>query len=130
MLTINRGGATSKLQYFLIASTCLLYLVAAGLFSRGVWFIEAQAWNDAIGGDAAETGSGPGSYDIENSVWHINVSKLEYPTRPVHHTLTPSSTVTQNLMEVVGGVSSIPYLAGKTPQLTAPLSHIIAIGSP
>ena len=73
-LTTTRGGASSKLQLFLVVSTCLLYLVAAGLFSKGVWFIEAQAWNLAIGGDAAETGSGPGSYDIDNSVWHINVS--------------------------------------------------------
>jgi high-affinity iron transporter len=31
-------------------------------------------WNVAIGGDAAETGVGPGSYDIRQSVWHVNVS--------------------------------------------------------
>lgn len=53
----------------------MLYLVAAGLFSKAIWFIEAQKWNDAIGGDAAETGSGAGSYDITKSVWHINVRK-------------------------------------------------------
>lgn len=69
-----RGGATAKLQYFLVISTCCLYLVGAGLFSKGVWYIEAQKWNVAIGGDAAETGSGPGSYDIDSSVWHVNVS--------------------------------------------------------
>jgi high-affinity iron transporter len=51
-----------------------LYLVAAGLLSRAVWFFEAQEWNNAIGGDAAEVGSGPGSYDISKSVWHVNVS--------------------------------------------------------
>ena len=33
-------------------------------------------WNKAIGGDASETGSGPGSYDIRESVWHVNVSSL------------------------------------------------------
>ena len=27
-----------------------------------------------VGGDAAELGSGPGSYDIRRSVWHVNVS--------------------------------------------------------
>jgi high-affinity iron transporter len=69
-----RGGATSKLQYFLVVSTCLLYLVAAGLFSRAVWFFEAQQWNNAVGTDAEELGSGPGSYDITKSVWHVNVS--------------------------------------------------------
>nr|K7ND00.1 RecName: Full=High affinity iron permease ftrA [Epichloe festucae E2368]AET13877.1 high-affinity iron permease [Epichloe festucae] len=69
---LYKGGSTAKLQMFLVASTCLLYLVAAGLFSRGVWSLEAQKWNIAIGGDAAETGSGPGSYDIDNSIWHVN----------------------------------------------------------
>ncbi|OBT81206.1 hypothetical protein VE02_10197 [Pseudogymnoascus sp. 03VT05] len=69
---IYKGGATARLQYFLIISTCFLYLVAAGLFSRSVWFFEAQLWNNAVGGDAAETGAGPGSYDIGKSVWHVN----------------------------------------------------------
>ncbi|OAA35670.1 Iron permease FTR1 [Metarhizium rileyi] len=69
---LYKGGSTAKLQLFLVASTCLLYLVAAGLFSRGVWHLEAQQWNIAVGGDAAETGSGPGSYDIDKSVWHVN----------------------------------------------------------
>ena len=32
-------------------------------------------WNNVIGGDASETGSGPGSYDIRQSVWHVNVSQ-------------------------------------------------------
>lgn len=76
----NRGGATARLQYFLIISTCFLYLVAAGLFSRAVWFFEAQKWNNAVGGDAAETGAGPGSYDIDKSVWHVNVSLSSTPS--------------------------------------------------
>lgn len=65
---IFKGGASTKLQLFLVVSTCLLYLVAAGLFSRAVWYFEAQQWNNVIGGDAAETGAGPGSYDISKSV--------------------------------------------------------------
>lgn len=69
-----RGGAGAKLQIFLVASTCLLYLVAAGLFSRAVWSFEQQQWNKLVGGDAAEAGAGPGSYDIDKSVWHVNVS--------------------------------------------------------
>lgn len=79
MLTVFRGGSTAKMQLFLVASTCLLYLVAAGLFSRGVWHLEAQKWNEAVGGDAAETGAGPGSYDIDKSVWHVNVSHALFP---------------------------------------------------
>lgn len=65
------------MQIFLIISTCFLYLVAAGLFSRGVWYLENNAWNKIIGGDASETGSGAGSYDIRQSVWHVNCCNPE-----------------------------------------------------
>lgn len=64
----------AKLQIFLVISTCLLYLVAAGLFSRSVWSFETQKWNEYVGGDATELGAGAGSYDIDQSVWHVNVS--------------------------------------------------------
>jgi high-affinity iron transporter len=36
-----------------------------------------NAWSKIIGGDAAETGSGPGSYDIRKSVWHVNKANPE-----------------------------------------------------
>lgn len=58
-------------------STCFLYLVAAGLFSKGVWDFEANAWNKIIGSDADEVGSGPGSYNIRQSVWHVNCCNPE-----------------------------------------------------
>lgn len=72
-----RIGNTAKLQIFLIISTCFLYLVAAGLFSKAVWNFEMNAWSKLTGGDAAETGSGPGSYDIRKSVWHVNCCNPE-----------------------------------------------------
>ncbi|KAI1199307.1 iron permease FTR1/Fip1/EfeU [Nemania serpens] len=75
---LYRGGTTTRLQYFLVASTCLLYLVGAGLFSRAVWYFEAQQWNGIVGGDAAELGSGPGSYDVDKSVWHVNCCSPEF----------------------------------------------------
>ncbi|OMP84329.1 Plasma membrane iron permease [Diplodia seriata] len=74
---LYRGGNSTKLQIFLIISTCFLYLVAAGLFSRAVWYFENNTWNKVIGGDASETGSGPGSYDIRQSVWHVNCCNPE-----------------------------------------------------
>ena len=73
MLISNRGGNLVRLQIFLIISTCFLYLVAAGLFSRGVWSLEMYKFGKIIGGDLAETGTGAGSYDIRQSVWHVNV---------------------------------------------------------
>ncbi|KAI2642355.1 iron permease FTR1/Fip1/EfeU [Xylaria nigripes] len=75
---LYRGGASTRLQLFLVLSTCLLYLVGAGLFSRAVWFFEAQKWNDIVGGDAVELGTGPGSYDIDKSVWHVNCCSPEF----------------------------------------------------
>lgn len=69
---IPRFGSSTKLQLFLVLSTSLLYLVAAGLFSRAIWAFENQQWANAIGSDAAELGSGPGSYDVDRSVWHVD----------------------------------------------------------
>jgi high-affinity iron transporter len=37
---IYKGGNHASLQLFLIISTCFLYLVSAGLFSRAVWMFE------------------------------------------------------------------------------------------
>ncbi|RMZ92182.1 hypothetical protein DV736_g578, partial [Chaetothyriales sp. CBS 134916] len=74
---IYLGGFRAPLQFFLIVSTCFLYLVAAGLFSRAVWYLEANDWNNLTGGDAAETGNGAGSYDIRRSVWHVNCCNPE-----------------------------------------------------
>jgi hypothetical protein len=57
------------LSNFLIISTCFLYLVAAGLFSRGVWYLENNTWNHAIGGDAAAIvgGIGPTKERVEDA---------------------------------------------------------------
>lgn len=66
------GGSRSSLQVFLCASTAILYLISAGLFSRGVWFFENYAFNQQTGGDASENGDGPGTYNIKHSVWHVN----------------------------------------------------------
>lgn len=72
-LTNYRGGSSAKLHIFLVASTCVMYLVAAGLFARAIWYFEQQHWNKMVGKDVSELGAGPGSYDISRSVWHVNV---------------------------------------------------------
>lgn len=36
-VVLYKGGDRIRLQWFLIASTCLLYLVAAGLLSKAAW---------------------------------------------------------------------------------------------
>ncbi|KAL1899947.1 high-affinity iron permease [Ceratocystis pirilliformis] len=72
------GGSGARLQQFLVAATCLLYMVGAGLFTRAVWYWDQQKWNEAIGGEAQELGMGPGSYDIDKSVWHVNCCSPQF----------------------------------------------------
>ena len=38
-------GSSMSMQIFLIISTCILYLIAAGLFSRGIWYFETNTYN-------------------------------------------------------------------------------------
>ena len=37
---IYKGGNFAPIQIFLIMSTCFLYLVGAGLFSKAIWYLE------------------------------------------------------------------------------------------
>lgn len=76
-LLLYYGGASSSMQIFLIASTCILYLIAAALFSRAAWYFDTFHFNQKTGGDASESGSGPGSYDIHRTVYHVNCCNPE-----------------------------------------------------
>lgn len=71
------GVSYTSMQIFLVISTCILYLIAAGLFSRGVWYFENYVFNKKTGGDASESGDGNGSYDISKAVYHVNCCNPE-----------------------------------------------------
>ncbi|CCX31847.1 Similar to Plasma membrane iron permease; acc. no. Q09919 [Pyronema omphalodes CBS 100304] len=71
-LMLYHGGNKTALHGFLIGSTCVLYLVAAGLASKAAWSFDMYRFAKMVGGDVAETGAGPGSYNIYRSVWHVN----------------------------------------------------------
>ncbi|CCE61298.1 hypothetical protein TPHA_0A02160 [Tetrapisispora phaffii CBS 4417] len=71
------GASRSSLQVFLVISTGILYLISAGLFSRGAWYFENYRFNKATGGDASESGDGNGSYNIKKAVYHINCCNPE-----------------------------------------------------
>lgn len=71
------GTTHSSVRRFIIGSTCFLYLVAAGLMSRGVWFYEMHRFVSKVGTDITENGTGPGSYDISNTVWHVDCCNPE-----------------------------------------------------
>ncbi|PYI12979.1 plasma membrane iron permease [Aspergillus japonicus CBS 114.51] len=74
---IYRGGNVMSIRIFLIASTCVLYLIAAGMFSKAVWSLQFNAFQVKVGSDVAEEGSGPGSYNIAETVWHVNCCNPE-----------------------------------------------------
>ncbi|OAP64269.1 hypothetical protein AYL99_00241 [Fonsecaea erecta] len=74
---IYRGGNYMTIQYFLIASTCVLYLIAAGMFSKSVWSLQFHKFAQQVGSDVAEAGDGPGSYNIDQTVWHVNCCNPE-----------------------------------------------------
>ncbi|KAI5858338.1 plasma membrane iron permease [Tricharina praecox] len=69
---VYRGGVTVGIKWFLIASTVVLYLVAAGLLSKAAWSFDMYEFAKAAGGEVSESGAGPGSYNIHHNVWHIN----------------------------------------------------------
>ena len=66
-------SSSLSLKICLVVTTCFLYLIASGLFSKGVWQLEVQDYvNKCNGQDMTEIGNGPGSYDIVRSIWHVN----------------------------------------------------------
>lgn len=69
---LYRGGSLLKLRWFFIVSTIILYLVAAGLMSKSVGYFEQNAWNQIIGGEAAEEGGDVISYKVTTAVWHVS----------------------------------------------------------
>ncbi|KAJ5729651.1 uncharacterized protein N7483_004159 [Penicillium malachiteum] len=74
---IYRGGNVVSIQIFLIASTCVLYLIAVGMFSKAVWSLQYYQFEVGVGSDVSEEGSGAGSYNILETVWHVNCCNPE-----------------------------------------------------
>ncbi|KAL9130218.1 MAG: hypothetical protein Q9217_001563 [Psora testacea] len=59
---IYKGGNIASVQIFLIASTCFLYLVAAGLLSRAVWLFEQNEVDTEDLGPSLNGGGGWGIF--------------------------------------------------------------------
>ncbi|KAF7556175.1 hypothetical protein G7Z17_g1587 [Cylindrodendrum hubeiense] len=76
-LFIYRGGNMLSIQIFLIASTSVLYLIAAGMFSKAIWSLQYHTFAVKVGSDVSEAGNGPGSYNIKETVWHVNCCNPE-----------------------------------------------------
>lgn len=68
-----KSSTSFSLRMCLVIASCFLYTLASGLMSKGVWQIDLQRYvNKCDGQDMTELGTGPGSYDIADSVWHVN----------------------------------------------------------
>ena len=74
---LYRGGNQLSVQIFLIISTAILYLLAAGMFSKAVWSLQYHTFASKVGGDVAESGNGIGSYDVTQTIWHVNCCNPE-----------------------------------------------------
>jgi high-affinity iron transporter len=55
----------------------VLYLIAAGMFSKAIWSLQYYKFEVGVGSDVSEEGSGAGSYNILDTVWHVNCCNPE-----------------------------------------------------
>lgn len=76
-LALYKGGNAMSIKIFMVFSTCVLYLIAAGMFSKSIWSLQNHVFVDKVGSDVSEAGNGPGSYDVGESVWHVNCCNPE-----------------------------------------------------
>nr|XP_031857478.1 uncharacterized protein CI109_007097 [Kwoniella shandongensis]KAA5524550.1 hypothetical protein CI109_007097 [Kwoniella shandongensis] len=74
---IYRTGSTATLHWFLIGSTSFLCLIGAGLMSKAIGYFQYYRFAKGVGGDVAETGDGPGSYQVAGNVWHLTYGNPE-----------------------------------------------------
>lgn len=74
---LYRGGNQMSIRIFLIFSSCILYLIAAGMFSKAIWSLQYHVFAVKVGSDVAEAGNGQGSYNILETVWHLDCCNPE-----------------------------------------------------
>ncbi|PWN48126.1 iron permease FTR1 [Violaceomyces palustris] len=74
---IFKGGNFVGVKVFLLVSTSFLLLIASGMASRSVFYLQTYAYVRLVGDGAAESGSGPGSYDATSYIWHLNCCNPE-----------------------------------------------------
>ncbi|CAE6444664.1 hypothetical protein ACGC1H_003088 [Rhizoctonia solani] len=74
---IYASSSRTRLSAFLFGSTSLLLLIGAGLMSKAIGAFERHRFNVMVGGDVAEAGDGPGSFDVVGNIWHLNCCNPE-----------------------------------------------------
>lgn len=77
-ILIWRGGAWAKrVKAFLLFSTCALLIIAAGMWSRSIYYLQFYKYVQLVGDSAAEAGSGAGSYAPWDVFVHFDVGNPE-----------------------------------------------------
>lgn len=74
---LYRGGNQLTIKIFLIIATAILYLLAAGMFSKAVWSLQYHKFASKVGSDMADAGNSIGSYDVRETVWHMDCCNPE-----------------------------------------------------
>lgn len=75
---IWRGGAwTKRIKVFLLFSTSALLIIAAGMWSRSIYYLQFYKYVQLVGDAAAESGSGAGSYAPWDVFVHFDVGNPE-----------------------------------------------------
>ncbi|PQE09592.1 Plasma membrane iron permease protein [Rutstroemia sp. NJR-2017a WRK4] len=74
---LYRGGKQMQIRIFLVASISVLYLIAAGMFSKSIWSFQYYIFAARVGSDVSEECNGAGSYDILETVWHVDCCNPE-----------------------------------------------------
>lgn len=74
---VFRAGSFSKVKIFLVASTAALLVIAAGMISRAIYYLQFYRYVQKVGDAAAESGNGPASYDALNYIWHLDCCNPE-----------------------------------------------------
>ncbi|OJT12728.1 Iron transporter FTH1 [Trametes pubescens] len=71
-------ASRTTLTIFMVVMTNFLLLIGAGLFSKAIWAFQTNAFNHLLGADVDDAGGdGPGSYDVRQSVWHLDCCNPE-----------------------------------------------------
>ncbi|KAF9260543.1 iron permease FTR1 [Marasmius fiardii PR-910] len=69
---IYQFASRTTLTIFLVVMTNFLLLIGAGLFARSIASFERNAFNNLLGPHINDlTGDGPGTYQVQGNVWHI-----------------------------------------------------------
>jgi len=71
--SIYTFASRTTFTIFLIVMTNFLLLIGAGLFSKAVWELQENTFNNLLGADVDDAGGdGPGSFNVRGNVWHLD----------------------------------------------------------